>query len=128
MSDRLYLDTTCFFGNIVDDVRALTSVHVVALTTNPFGSQSDAYESLQVHYADVVSIDFASGPTTTQVTVNLSAPAIVAEAPMKTSGALTAVFDIKTEDINRFTEALKRRGLVSLDSVVAFVTRFLTEF
>jgi hypothetical protein len=128
MSDRLYLDTTCFFGNIVDDVRALTSVHVVALTTNPFGSQSDAYESLQVHYADVVSIDFASGPTMTQVTVNLSAPAIVAEAPMKTSGALTAVFDIKTEDINRFTEALKRRGLVSLDSVVAFVTRFLTEF
>jgi hypothetical protein len=48
----------------------------------------------------------------TQVTVNLSAPAIVAEATMKTSGALTAAFDIKTGDIKRFAEALSSRGLV----------------
>jgi len=48
----------------------------------------------------------------TQVTVNLSAPAIVAEATMKTGGALTAAFDIKTGDIKRFVEALSSRGLV----------------
>jgi hypothetical protein len=34
---------------------------------------------------------------------------------MKASGALTAMFDIHTEDINRFIEALRRRGLVSFD-------------
>jgi hypothetical protein len=48
----------------------------------------------------------------TQVIVNLSAPAIIAEATMKTSGALTAAFDIKTGDLKRFVEALSSRGLV----------------
>jgi hypothetical protein len=50
--------------------------------------------------------------------MKLSAPAIVAETLMKTSGPLTATFDIKNEDIKRFTEALNKRGLVSLDILV----------
>lgn len=49
----------------------------------------------------------------TQVLVKLSAPAIVAEAPMKPGDALTAIFNIKNEDIKRFLEALNKRGLVS---------------
>jgi hypothetical protein len=36
-SDRLYLDTTCFFGNIVDDVRVFVSGQPVPLV-NPSGS------------------------------------------------------------------------------------------
>jgi hypothetical protein len=60
------------------------------------------------------------------VTVNLSAPAIVAEAPMQTSTGLTATFDIKTEEIKRFSEALIRRGIVSLMSLCHF-ERLLTK-
>jgi hypothetical protein len=75
--------------------------------------QSEAYESLQIRYADVISIELKSGPGTTRVMAKLSAPAIVAEVPMKTRGELALAFDIKNEDIKRFLEALNSRGLVS---------------
>lgn len=47
------------------------------------------------------------------MSVKLRAPAILAESPMKHSGELSADFEIRNEDMERFLDTLTTRGLVS---------------
>lgn len=69
----------------------------------------------------MVSIELKAGASATNVLAKLSAPAILADAPMKTSdGALTLAFDIKNGHIKRFLETLKSRGLVSSSLRLSF--------
>jgi len=81
------------------------------------------YETFQALYSQVEDIELSVNPDpgrigTTVVTILLSSAPLVGNSSVEVLGkdqSINMVFDLRNEDVRRFLDSLRSRGLVSLN-------------